>query len=87
VSLVANITYDSIDLVLIKFNTSFLKGISVGLLPGRIFRLLELSLLRRLYIVKERHETVVHVQLLVAVKKGQPRIISNEVHLGFLVAA
>jgi hypothetical protein len=40
-----------------------------------------------LYIVEERHETVVHVQLLVTVEKRQPWIISNKVHLGFLVAA
>jgi hypothetical protein len=45
------------------------------------------KLLRRLYIIEERHEPVVHVQLLVAVEEGQPRIISNEVHLGFLVSA
>src|SRR6266404_1071474 len=43
-------------------------------------------LLRRLYIIEERHETVVHVQLLVAVEKREPWIISNEVHLGFLVS-
>src|SRR6266487_3603267 len=41
----------------------------------------------RLYIVEERHETVVHVQLLVTVEEGQPRIISNKVYLGFLVSA
>jgi len=56
-------------------------------LPGRIFRLLELSLLRRLDIVEERHETVVHMQLLVTVEKGQPWIVSNKVYFGFLVSA
>ena len=44
-------------------------------------------LLRCLYIIEERHETVVHVQLLVTVEKCQARIISNEVCLGFLVSA
>src|SRR5439155_2865119 len=42
---------------------------------------------RRLYIVEERHETVVHVQLLVTVEKRQPWIVSNKVYLGFLVSA
>src|SRR5438132_7858731 len=51
------------------------------------FLSLEFSLLKRLYIVEERHESVVHMQLLVTVEKRQPRIVSNEVHLGFLVSA
>jgi hypothetical protein len=38
-------------------------------------------------VIEEGHETVVHVQLLVAVKKRHARIIRNEVHLGFLVSA
>ena len=42
---------------------------------------------RRLHIVEERHETVVHVQLLVAMEKRQPWIISNKIYLGFLVSA
>src|SRR6266403_1844349 len=42
---------------------------------------------RRLYIIEERHEAVVHVQLLVAVEEGQPWIVSNKVYLGFLVSA
>src|SRR5882724_1479541 len=40
-----------------------------------------------LYIVEKRHETVVHVQLLVTVEKRQTRIISDKVYLGFLVSA
>ena len=51
------------------------------------FSVARISLLRRLYIVEERHETVVHVQLLVAVEKRQSRIISDKVYLGFLVSA
>src|SRR5260370_21489654 len=50
------------------------KGTSAGSIPVRIFWLLGLSLPRRLYIVEERHETVVHVQLLVAVDVGVIRI-------------
>jgi hypothetical protein len=41
----------------------------------------------RLCIVEERHEAIVHVQLLVAVEEGQPWIVSNKVYLGFLVSA
>ena len=59
----------------------------IKLSPKGIFRSLELSLLRRPYIIEERHETVVHVQLLVAVEKRQTRIVSNKVHLGLLVSA
>src|SRR5438270_8726671 len=63
------------------------KNARFRLSPKGIFRLLELSLLRRPYIIEERHETVVHVQLLVAVEKRQTRIVSNKVHLGLLVSA
>jgi len=66
-SFVANITHDSIDLVVIKFNISLVQ--------------------RCLYIIEERHETVVHVQLLVAVEKRQSWIIGNKVYLGFVVSA
>ena len=38
-------------------------------------------------VIKQGHETEVHVQLLVAVKEGEPGIIGNEVNLDFLVAA
>src|SRR5438477_6391165 len=41
----------------------------------------------RLYIIEQRHETVVHVQLLVTVEEGQPWIVSNKVYLSFLVSA
>ena len=41
----------------------------------------------RLYIIEQRHETVVHVQLLVTVEEGQPRVVSDKVYLGFLVSA
>ena len=34
------------------------------------------------HIVEKRHETVVHMQLLVAVEKRRPWIIANKVHLG-----
>src|ERR1700693_2184894 len=40
-----------------------------------------------LRVFEKRHETVVHVQLLVAMEKRQPWIIRNKVHLGFLVSA
>ena len=83
-TLVANITHDSIDLVRIKFNTRKAPQLDVCL--GEFFCRSNI-IARRLYIVEERHETVVHVQLLVTVEKGQPRIISNEVYLGFLVSA
>src|SRR4029077_3879669 len=63
------------------------KGTSVGRLPRRIFLSLKLSSLRRLYIIEKRHEPVVHVQLLVAVEKREPRIIGNKVYFGFLVSA
>ena len=33
----------------------------------------------RLYIIEQRHEAVVHVQLLVAVEERQARIVSNEI--------
>src|SRR5882724_2444518 len=51
------------------------------------FSVARISLLRSLYIIEERHEPVVHMQLLVTVEEGQPRIISNKVYLGFLVSA
>ena len=38
------------------------------------FSVAQISLLRRLYIIEERHETVVHMQLLVAVDVGVIRI-------------
>src|SRR6266567_2446471 len=41
----------------------------------------------RLYIVEERHETVVHVQLLVTVEEGEPWIVSNKVYPGSLETA
>jgi hypothetical protein len=34
------------------------------------------------HIVEKHHETVVHVQLLVAVEKRRPCFIGNKVHLG-----
>ena len=62
-SLVANIAHDSIDLVLIKFDTSFVRIIIAP----------------RLYIIEERHEAVVHVQLLVAVEKRYSNVrLANE---------
>src|ERR1700722_1877781 len=39
------------------------------------------------FIVEQRHETVVHVQLLVAVEKGQSWVVSSEVDFCFLIAA
>ena len=86
-SFVANIAHDSIDLALIKFNSSFVQRhpqLDVCL-DGFFCR--SNIIARRLYIVEERHETVVHVQLLVTVEEGQPWIVSNKVYLGFLVSA
>src|ERR1700684_4159059 len=40
-----------------------------------------------LLIVEQRHETVVHVQLLVAMKESEPWIVGGEVDLCFLIAA
>jgi hypothetical protein len=86
-SLVANITHDSIDLVLIKIQHQFrLRASQLDVCLDGFFCRSNI-IAPRLYIIEERHETVVHVQLLVAVEKRQARIISNEVHLGFLVSA
>src|SRR5580704_15646610 len=38
-------------------------------------------------IVEQRHETVVHVQLLVAMKEREPWIVGGEIDLHFLIAA
>src|SRR5580704_13429786 len=38
-------------------------------------------------IVEQRHETVVHMQLLVAMKEGEPWIVGGEVDLCFLITA
>jgi hypothetical protein len=66
-SLVANI--DSIDLVRIKFNTSFvLKAPQLDVCLDAFFCRSNI-IAPRLSIIKERHETVVHMQLLVAVEK------------------
>jgi hypothetical protein len=40
-----------------------------------------------LHIVKQRHKSKIHVQLLVTVKQRQARIISHEIHFRRLVAA
>jgi hypothetical protein len=40
----------------------------------------------RLCVVEERHETEVHVQLLVAVEESKAGIVGNEVNLRLLVA-
>ena len=85
-SLVANITHNWIDLVLTKFNQFRLKAPQVGVCPDGFFCRSNI-IAPRLYIIEERHETVVHVQLLVAVEKRQPWIISNKVYLGLLVSA
>jgi len=50
----------------------------IRLSPKGIFRLLELSLLRRPYIIEERHETVVHVQLLVQWKSVRPGLSATK---------
>ena len=50
----------------------------IKLSPKGIFRLLELSLLRRPYIIEERHETVVHVQLLVQWKSVRPGLSATK---------
>src|ERR1700723_2657174 len=39
------------------------------------------------YIVEQRHEPVVHVQLLVTMKESRSWIVSREVNLCFLIAA
>ena len=87
-SLVANVAHDySIDLVLIKTLHGFcLKAPQLGVCPDGFFCRSNI-IAPRLYIIEERHETVVHVQLLVTVEEGQPWIVSNKVHLGFLVSA
>ena len=41
----------------------------------------------RLRVVEERHETEIHVQLLVAVEESKAGIVGNEVNLQLLVAA
>ena len=38
-------------------------------------------------IIEQGHETEIHVQLLMAVKRGEAGIIGNEVNLDFLVSA
>jgi hypothetical protein len=38
-------------------------------------------------IVKQSHETEVHVQLLMAMKQGRTRIIRYKVHFGLLIAS
>jgi hypothetical protein len=40
-----------------------------------------------LHIIKQRHKSKIHVQLLVTVKQGQARIIRYEIHFRRLVAA
>ena len=62
------------------------KGTQLGVCPDGSFCRSNI-IAWRLYIVEERHETVVHMQLLVAVEKRQPWIVSNKVNLGFLVSA
>jgi hypothetical protein len=42
---------------------------------------------RGLAVVEERHEAEIHVELLVAVEEREARIVGDEVHLRFLVAA
>jgi hypothetical protein len=49
-----------------------------------IFRLCER---RGLEVVEQGHEAEVHVELLVAVEEREARIVGDEVHLRFLVAA
>ena len=39
-----------------------------------------------LHIVEERHESEVHVQLLVAVEQRQAGVIRDKINFGFLVA-
>jgi len=41
----------------------------------------------RTHIVEQCHKTKVHVQLLVAMKKGQPRIVGNEIDFCFLITS
>jgi hypothetical protein len=41
----------------------------------------------RLFIVKERRESVVHMQLLMAVKESWPGVVCNKIDVGFLITA
>src|ERR1700761_1311264 len=40
-----------------------------------------------LHVAEQAHETVVHMQLLMAMEEGRPGVAGNEVHLYLLVAA
>jgi hypothetical protein len=40
-----------------------------------------------LHIIKQRHKSKIHVQLLVTMKQRQPRIIRHKIHFRRLVAA
>lgn len=38
-------------------------------------------------VIEESHKPEIHMELLVAVEEGQTRVVGNEIHFRFLVAA
>src|SRR6185437_8330057 len=56
-------------------------------LAGMSSRRVIIILWLHLHVVEQAHETVVHMQLLVAMEEGRPRVACDEVHLDLLVAA
>src|SRR5277367_2378738 len=40
-----------------------------------------------LHVVEQRHQTEIHMQLLVAMEQRQPRVVRNEIYFRFLVSS